>query len=188
MMQRNLLMVWNDPIAGRDAVVIRDARDDERDALRDVVLSAYAEYAARMPEPLWTGYRRQLLTTLASDGPVERIVAAREAAIIGSVLLFPPATDAYGRAGLPAEDPEVRLLAVLPNARGQNIGAALMHECARRARRAGAAGLGLHTTDIMRPAVRLYERLGYVRAPERDFVPAPGVLIKGYRLDLRARD
>ena len=139
-----------------------------------------------MPGPLWMGYRRQLLATLDAAGPVERIVAEREGTIVGSVLLFPPATEAYGSAAVKVDRPEVRLLAVLPEARGQGIGVALMKECARRARRAGAAALGLHTTDIMRAAVRLYERLGYVRTPEHDFVPTKGVLIKGYRLDLRA--
>ena len=114
----------------------------------------------------------------------ERIVAERAGSIAGSVLLFPPATDAYGAATASGDYPEVRLLAVAPEARGHGIGAALMKECARRARGAGAAALGLHTTDIMRAAVRMYERLGYVRTPEHDFVPAPGILIKGYRLDL----
>ena len=50
----------------------------------------------------------------------------------------------------------------------------------------GNTGRPSHTTDIMRAAVRMYERLGYVRTPEHDFSPAAGVLIKGYRLDLRA--
>jgi hypothetical protein len=39
--------------------------------------------------------------------------------------------------------------------------------------------------DMMRAAVRMYERMGFVRAPDLDFTPAEGVLVKGYRLDLR---
>jgi GNAT superfamily N-acetyltransferase len=168
----------------RESVVVRNMRHDEADAVRHVTLAAYGEYAAIMPEPLWLGYRRQMLATLESEGPVERIVAERGGSIVGSVLLFPPATEAYGAAAVSGDYPEVRLLAVTPEARGHGIGAALMEECARRARGAGAAALGLHTTDIMRAAVRMYERLGYVRTPEHDFVPAQGILIKGYRLDL----
>ena len=171
----------------RDRLLIRNARDDERDALRNVTLAAYQEYAAIMPEPLWVGYRRQLLATLDAEGSVERIIAERDRAIMGSVLLFPSATNAYVRAVVIVDCPEVRLLAVAPDARGQGVGTALMDECARRARRAGATALGLHTTDIMRSAVRMYERMGYVRTPELDFAPASGVLVKGYRLDLRRR-
>ncbi len=82
--------------------------------------------------------------------------------------------------------PEVRLLAVAPAARSQGIGAALMQECVRRARRAGTGALSLHTTDLMRTAMGMYERIGFVRAPELDFHPAPGVTVKGFRLDLGA--
>lgn len=167
-------------------VMIRDMRHDELDAVCHVTLAAYGEYAAIMPEALWLGYRRQLLATLETGDVVERIVAERDGSIAGSVLLFPPATNAYGGGAVNVDYPEVRLLAVLPEARGQRLGVALMEECARRARRAGAAALGLHTTDMMQAAVRIYERLGYVRTPARDFSPAAGVLIKGYRLDLRA--
>jgi GNAT superfamily N-acetyltransferase len=168
----------------RETLIIRDARPDERAALREVVLAAYREYAVIMPEPLWAAYRRQLLATIDSDGAVERIVAERTGDIVGSVLLFPPATNAYATPGLTVDCPEVRLLAVRPDARGQGVGAALMDECARRARGAGARALGLHTTDMMRAAVRMYERMGYVRAPEVDFAPAKGILVKGYRLEL----
>jgi hypothetical protein len=34
----------------------------------------------------------------------------------------------------------------------------------------------------MQAAMRLYEGMGFQRAPELDFQPAPGVTIKGYRL------
>jgi len=170
---------------GPGRLMIRDARNDDRDAVREVVLRAYAEYASMMPERLWTGYRQQMLATLDSVGSAECIVAERNGALVGSVLLLPPAAAAYGSSVLKADYPEVRLLAVPPEARGHGIGAALMEACAERARRAGARALGLHTTDLMRAAVRMYERLGYVRAPEHDFVPAPGMLVKGYRLALR---
>jgi GNAT superfamily N-acetyltransferase len=169
------------------SVLVRDAHDDERDTLCQVTLAAYEQYAAIMPEPIWVAYRRQFLATLDTEEPVERIVAERRSAVVGSVLLFPPSTSVYGSAAVNVREcPEVRLLAVVPEARRSGVGTALMDECARRARRAGAAALGLHTTDIMEAAVRMYERLGYVRRPELDFAPARGVLIKGYRLDLES--
>jgi hypothetical protein len=37
---------------------------------------------------------------------------------------------------------------------------------------------------MMQTAMRLYERMGFVRAPELDFQPAPATTVKGYRLDL----
>jgi ribosomal protein S18 acetylase RimI-like enzyme len=65
------------------------------------------------------------------------------------------------------------------------VGAALMQECVRRVRKTGGRVLSLHTTDMMQAALRMYERMGFVRAPELDFHPAPGVTVQGYRLDLK---
>ena len=166
---------------------IRDARSDDRGAIEAVTLSAYEQYAALMPAH-WNGYRQNILATLAAAQPDAQIVAEEEGRVVGSVLLY-PAGSVMARPGggsITLAWPEVRLLAVAPAARGRGVGAALMHECIRRARQSGAAALTLHTTDIMQAAMRLYERLGFRRSPELDIQPAPGVTIKGYRLGLEA--
>jgi GNAT superfamily N-acetyltransferase len=165
-------------------IQIRDASTGDRDAVREVTLAAYEQYAAVLPEAFWTAYRRNLLATLDGDGPAERIVAEDAGGVVGSVLLYPPTAAAYGGASAAVDAPEVRLLAVRPDARGRGIGAALMEECARRAHRTGARALGLHTMDVMEAAVRMYARMGFVRVPALDFSPAPSVLVNGYRLDL----
>jgi predicted N-acetyltransferase YhbS len=168
--------------------MIRDARPSDRKAIRDVTLAAYQEYAPRMPAH-WKGYRQNILATLAHVGPADQIVAEAGGAVVGSVLLYPgqpgSAVDSEDVVGNPW--PEIRLLAVAPGGRGRGIGAALMQECVRRARAAGATALSLHTSDLMQVALHMYERMGFVRAPELDFHPAPDLTIKGYRLDLGTR-
>jgi len=166
---------------------IRDARPTDRDAVRDVTLAAYQEYAAQMPAH-WGGYRQNILATLADTSPAEQLVAEQQGVIVGTVLLYPPRRVQISpdEAAIEAPWPEVRLLAVLPDTRGRGIGTALMRECVRRARRAGAGRLSLHTTPMMRAAVRVYARMGFVRAPELDFHPAPGLTIEGYCVDLGA--
>jgi predicted N-acetyltransferase YhbS len=168
---------------GRGGLVIREAGSQDHAAIHEVTLAAYEEYAARMPPPLWQGYRRNIVAALADPSPATQLVAEADGVVVGAVLLYPAMPDAQ-----PARPwPEVRLLAVPPAARGRGIGAALMRECIRRARAAGATVLSLHTTDLMRVAKAMYERMGFVRAPELDFRPAPGVLIQGFRLDLARR-
>ena len=54
----------------------------------------------------------------------------------------------------------------------------------RRTRKSGYETLTLHTTDMMQTAMRMYERMGFVRAPELDFHPVEEVTVKGYRLNL----
>jgi predicted N-acetyltransferase YhbS len=159
---------------------IRDARPADRAAIEAVTLAAYEQYAAMMPA-MWDVYRESIVATLADVRPAAQIVAEADDAIVGTVLLYPtgPMADPEGQTW-----PEVRLLAVEPTARTRGIGAALMHECIRRARRSGATGLTLHTADIMEAAIRLYERLGFQRAAELDFQLGPDATIKGYRLSL----
>jgi len=165
---------------------IRDALPSDHGVIEAVTLSAYQEYAAVMPAH-WERYRQNILTTLAAVGPAAQIVAEQEGRILGAVLFYPPGSVIPAPGGEPVTLtwPEVRLLAVAPAARRQGIGTALMHECVRRARQSGAMVLTLHTTDIMRAAMRLYERMGFQRSPELDFQPVPDVIVKGYRLDLR---
>ena len=164
---------------------IRDARLSDYDAIQAVTLAAYQEYAPLMPAH-WESYRRNILTTLADVKPAEQVVAEQDGNVVGAVLLYPAGTVFSSADGIQItlRWPEIRLLAVRPDARGQGVGTALMQECVRRARQAGAAALTLHTTDIMRVAMRMYERMGFVRAPELDFHPVPDVTVKGYRLTL----
>ena len=163
-------------------VQIRDARPADRDAILDTTLAAYAEYAPHMPLH-WDGYRANILATLADPAPAEQIVAEQDGAVVGGVLLYPAGLRLPGTARARSEAPEVRLLAVAPAARGHGVGRALMQECIRRAR-SRSASLTLHTTPMMRAAVRLYERLGFARAPELDVQVAPDLTIAGYRLAL----
>jgi GNAT superfamily N-acetyltransferase len=170
----------------RLALIIRDARAGERDAIEAVTLAAYQQYATTIPA-LWEAYRQNIVSTLAAAPPDAQIVAEDDGRIVGSVLLYRAGTVIARPGGGPLTlaSPEVRLLAVAPEARGKGIGAALMHECVARARASGAARLTLHTTEMMQSAVHLYERMGFVHVPELDFRPGPSLVVKGYRLDLR---
>jgi predicted N-acetyltransferase YhbS len=163
---------------------IRDARPEERAAIRELTQAAYAEFAAIMAPSAWAGLWQAVDAGLDAEGDVERIVAERDGALIGSVMLYSPAASAYGDAVAAASWPELRLLAVAQAARGQGVGTALVEECMRRARRAGAQALGLHTSESLRAGIRMYERLGFVRAPEGDFQPSGAELVMAYRVTL----
>jgi GNAT superfamily N-acetyltransferase len=168
-------------------LLVRDARPDDHDAIREVTLAAYQEYAVQLA-PHWESYQQDIVATLADVQPVAQFVGELDGAIVGSILLYPAGLVFSSPDGLTVtlRWPEVRLLAVAPTARGHGVGEALVRACIQRAREWGAAVLMLHTTDLMQAAMRLYVRMGFVRAPEYDFSPAPDLVIKGYTLDLTA--
>jgi len=162
---------------------IRDARDDERAAVRELTLASFEQYSTIMAPEAWIALRDTVLAGLEAPGASERIVAERGGALVGSVLVFPPRGDGAATGGrMPW--PELRLLAVAPEARGAGAGEALVRECVRRTRAAGYPALGLYSSDSMRVARRLYQRLGFEREPEHDFRTPGAELVQAFKLDL----
>lgn len=166
-----------------DTILIREATPDDRAAIRAMTLAAYEQYEHLMSPAHWQEYHELLLAKLASDD-APFIVAELNGAIVGSVRLVPPIpADAPDQQ--PGDEwPEVSILAVSPAARGRGIASALLEECIRRARASGATTLGIHTEEVMSVALNLYQRRGFVRAPETDFYPDPDTHVMGFRLDL----
>lgn len=186
------------PDPGADAAVktpvrfrIRDARPDEWEEVLRLTVESYKQYRTAIPPAGWGGYVQNMRETILEDSVAGRIVAEEDSRIVGSVLLYRGETSRVG-------EPMVRLLAVPPDQRGRGIGAALMRECIRRAREDGSKTLVLHTTAVMDVARGMYERMGFARAPELDFIPEDGGhesetdgerrVVMGYRLDLDAAE
>jgi ribosomal protein S18 acetylase RimI-like enzyme len=163
------------------AVVVRLARPDEHDAIHDLTLSAYGQFAATMEPSAWDGLRDAIEAALSIDRGAQQIVAEQGGVLVGSVMLFPPSADAYGDLGPRVGWPEIRALAVAPNARGLGVARLLVHECMRRAREGGAEAIGLHTSRSMHEAIRLYERCGFVREPDLDIHVAGAEPVEAYR-------
>jgi GNAT superfamily N-acetyltransferase len=99
-------------------------------------------------------------------GGVMLIAALPDGRVIGAVLFLHVNSPLRQLAG--PREREFRVLAVSPEARGDGIGAALVRECIARALKEGASRLVLWTQPRMLTAHRLYERLAFARASERD--------------------
>jgi len=63
-----------------------------------------------------------------------------------------------------------RLLAVDPRERGKGIGKLLIEDCICRTKKNNQSELYIHSTESMKIAWWMYERLGFIRAAEIDFV------------------
>lgn len=162
---------------------IRDAREEEIQYIRNQRVKSYEEHSKVIPEKHWNALKQAILSDKDTQPGVDRIVAELEGEIVGSVVLFPANTDAYVGTAIELHYPEIRMLAVTPEARGKGVAAALVLECIRRAKVKGFQAIGLHTADYMESAVKLYNRIGFQRLSEFDFEPAnDGIIVKAYRL------
>ncbi|MFJ6794466.1 GNAT family N-acetyltransferase [Streptomyces sp. NPDC091268] len=129
------------------------------------------------------GYQQLLRDVAGRARAGEVLVAAAGGTLLGTVTFAAPGSPLADISG-PAEA-EFRMLAVAPAGRGRGAGEALVRACLARSRALeGVTHVVLSTQRSMRAARRLYERIGFVRTPERDWDPVPGLTLLTYRMEL----
>ena len=159
---------------------LRRARSDDLAAIGEVTVSAYEEYAENDVDD----YVLFLRDAARRDREAELWVATPDDSeeILGTVSICPEGS-AWREVAEPGEG-EFRVLAVKPEARGRGVGAALLGLVVDRFRGEGAPRIVMSTQPGMAAAQHLYQRAGFVRDPERDWSPVPGVDLITYCLDL----
>lgn len=101
--------------------------------------------------------------------------------LVGSITT-PRLGESISEIALPGEM-DLRLLGVAPSARGRGVATALMSHVVELARTRGASSVMLVTGEQMVGAQRLYDRVGFMRRPERDF-DAYGTRLLCFTFDL----
>ncbi|MET8812208.1 GNAT family N-acetyltransferase [Streptomyces sp. NPDC004549] len=154
--------------------LIRPARPDEYAELGEITAQAYLQDGL-LDFGEGDAYLAELRDVAKRAGAAEVLVAVRDGVLLGGVTFVPsggPMSDIAG-----AGEAEIRMLAVGHAGRGQGAGEALVRACVERARAVeGCVRVVLSTQPTMRTAHRIYARLGFVRTPERDWNPLPGLL------------
>ena len=157
--------------------VIRVARPPDVALAGDVVAGAYLNDLS-----VSDGYVEFLRDAATRAREAVLLVAMDGGLLLGSVTYALGGTPLAQRAG--ADEAELRMLGVSPAARGRGVATALVRECIDRARRDGARRIVLSTQPEMLAAQRLYQRLGFARRPDLDWLPEPAVILLGYELVL----
>ncbi len=160
------------------SVAIRLAREDEVDAIADLFAPGLRGYRGRGDDWIVDAYLSELLDVRSRLGAAETYVALVDERLVGSIAFYRDVV-LEGWSNLPSGWAGFRALVVHPDARGRGVGRLLVERCVMRAHEVGAPALGIHTIDLLDDAVRLYERLGFVRCPEFDLpaahvFPVPG--------------
>jgi GNAT superfamily N-acetyltransferase len=145
---------------------IREATKDDFDEIARLTVAAYRaldtwvgdDYAAHLADVATRAGAENTLVLVAED----------DLRLLGSVTLTlgggPYFEWNYGVDG----DCGFRMLAVDPTVRGRGTGPRLVAECLERARAAGCRRMVIGSTEWMTTAHRIYERVGFHRAPELD--------------------
>jgi ribosomal protein S18 acetylase RimI-like enzyme len=160
-------------------IAIRHAAPEEHDAVGDLCVAAYApflrgdsHYVATLRDVGRRAREAELLVAAEPEG----------GPVLGTVT-FVPDGGPLGEIAGPGEA-EFRMLAVDPAARGRGIGAALLGRVLEESAAHGRTGVVCSTLPQMRAAHRVYERLGFARAPDRDWSPVPGVELLAFAVVL----
>ncbi|MBK3647283.1 MULTISPECIES: GNAT family N-acetyltransferase [Streptomyces] len=152
-------------------IVIRPVEPGEYGALGEITARAYLQDGLlAFGESDW--YLEELRDVAKRASAADVLVAVRDGSLLGGVT-FVPAGGPMADLARPGEA-EIRMLAVDRAARGQGAGEALVRACVDRARASECTGVVLSTQQKMHAAHRIYERLGFLRAPGRDWNPIPG--------------
>lgn len=137
--------------------MIRLARPDEADAVRDVVHEAYRHYIARIgkpPGPMLDDYAQRI-----ADG---QAWVLEDAGGIAGILVLEETADSL----------LLDNIAVAPGQQGKGVGRALLEFAEAEARRRGFTAIHLYTHELMTENLSLYSCIGYVetyRITEKGF-------------------
>ncbi len=171
-------------------LIIRDLQASEHVPLGQLLVRVYACLAG-FPSPQEQPGYYEMLANIGrfTEKPATRVlVALANGGLVGGVVYFGDMAQ-YGSGGSATQVKNaagIRLLAVDPDARGLGVGKALTDACIEAARAQGVAEVVLHTTKAMQVAWAMYERIGFVRSPDLDFLQGE-LPVFGFRLALNAR-
>lgn len=168
---------------------IEIAQTDDFDRIGKLLVRVYSSLDGFPKPDEQPHYYRMLLhvgdLTLV---PTTEILVAKDSNgnIIGAVVFFSDMKH-YGSGGTAVHEKNAcgfRLLAVDPDTRGLGIGKALSKACIERTRNLRKEKIVIHSTEAMKDAWGMYERLGFQRALDLDFMQQE-LKVYGFRLKLK---
>lgn len=168
--------------------VVRNARADEFGEIGKTMVQVYSHLDGFPKESEQPEYYKMLanIGELTQKPNTELLVAiSPEGKIAGSVVYFSD-MQYYGSGGTATKEQNAsgfRLLGVDPSERGHGIGKLLTNECIRKAREKNHINVVIHTTKAMQVAWTMYEKLGFERAEDLDFMQGE-LPVFGFRLAL----
>jgi ribosomal protein S18 acetylase RimI-like enzyme len=134
------------------------------EAIADLNVVAYAEFASRLQSDSWEVMQKNLRNIGERAEAAEFMICRSGKDIIGSIAYCPAGK---GKPEIFKPDmASILLLAVHPQHRGKGIAKALTVACISRARIDKASSIGLFTSELMQSAQHIYRSLGFQEESE----------------------
>lgn len=175
-------------ISAVEDLQIRNLHAGQQTTLGALMCEVYAQLSG-FPSPEEQPAYYEMLRNIGDfcQRPDTEVLVAvnRDDHLLGGVVYFSDMAQ-YGSGGTATKEKHasgIRLLAVAPKARGMGVGKALTAACIERARAHSHANVVLHTTEAMSIAWGMYERMGFRRAEDLDFMQE-ALPVFGFRLPL----
>lgn len=165
---------------------IRNAKANEFEEIGKLMVLVYSQLEGFPKESEQPNYYKMLanIGDLTTNPDTELLVAVTsDDKIVGGVVYFGD-MQYYGSGGIATKEKNTsgfRLLAVNPMNREQGIGKLLIKDCIEKAKEKKQQQLIIHSTMAMQTAWKMYERLGFKRSKDLDFMQGE-LPVFGFRL------
>jgi len=133
-------------------VVIRTATDHDRERVVALVFGILSEYGLPPDPEAKDSDLNDIEANYIRSGGVFELIEDREGNLVGTYGLYPLSKDTC----------ELRKMYFVPRIRGRGLGRQVLERAVSHARRLGYKAIVLETISVLKEAIRLYTRFGFV--------------------------
>jgi ribosomal protein S18 acetylase RimI-like enzyme len=167
---------------------VRQAMPDEFEEIGKMMCRVYSQLEGFPTATEQPDYYNMLLHIgeLTKRPHTELLVAVSLEGEMAGAVVYISNMQFYGSGGTVTQEQNAsgfRILAVDPQFRGRGIGKLLTNECIRKAQENRHAQVVIHSTKAMQVAWKMYEKLGFNRSEDLDFMQGE-LPVFGFRLFL----
>jgi len=174
------------------ALTVRNAAPGEFQNIGKLMVQVYSQLEGFPSEAEQPDYYRMLanIGDLTRKPDTELLVATTDNGDVAGAVVYFGDMQHYGSGGVATKEKNssgFRLLAVDSQVRGLGIGKLLIRECIRKAEVRKHDQVIIHTTLAMQNAWKMYERMGFKRSQDLDFMQGE-LAVFGFRLPIENID
>ena len=133
---------------------VRKIVKEDNVAIAAIIRQTLAEFGANQPGTVYFDPTTDHLFELFQQQKSVYNIATLNGKMVGGGGIYPTE-------GLPADTCELVKMYLLPEARGIGLGTQMIHRCIEQAKENGFRKIYLETMNELKPALKVYERLGF---------------------------